>query len=89
MRDWAKTRTVTLRFKAEEACKFLRKVEREVKSDTTHVNESTLFGTSKSYSVTKVTEWFWQFDATYALLAYQGNNPEAVLPPSTLFSELL
>jgi len=46
----------------QETCKFLRKVEREVKSDTTKVTETTVFGNFKSYTVTKVTEWFWQFD---------------------------
>jgi hypothetical protein len=52
--SWNRTRSVTLRLKAEEKCKFSRKAEREVKSDTTHVTQSTLFGTSKSYTVTKV-----------------------------------
>lgn len=35
LKEWAKTRSGTLRFKAEERCKFLKKTEREVKSDTT------------------------------------------------------
>ncbi len=37
LRDWVKTRSVTLRFKAEEKCKFLQKVVREVESDTKSV----------------------------------------------------
>ncbi len=37
LKEWSKTRSVTLRFKAEEKCKFLRKVVREVESDTKHV----------------------------------------------------
>ena len=76
LHGWNATRTVTLRFKAEERCKFLRKVEREVESDTKHVTQSTLFGTSKSYTVTKVTEWFWAFTASYELQAVQGNDYE-------------
>jgi len=62
LKEWNQTRSVTLAFKAEETCKFLRKVEREVKSDTTRVTETTVFGNFKNYTVTKVTEWFWQFD---------------------------
>jgi hypothetical protein len=54
MKEWAKSRSVTLRLKAEERCKFLRKVVREVRSDTTSVSKSTLFGTSEHYTVTKV-----------------------------------
>jgi hypothetical protein len=34
----AKSRSVTLRLKSEEACKFLRKTERDVESPTTHVS---------------------------------------------------
>lgn len=61
VKEWAKSRSVTIRLRAEENCKFLRKVDRDVESDTKHVTNSTLFGTSKSYTVTKVHEWFWQF----------------------------
>jgi hypothetical protein len=73
--DWAKSRTVTLRFKAEEKCKFLRKVVREVESDTSQVSEGIL-GKFKSYTLTKVTEYFWQFDVAYELFAFCGNDPE-------------
>lgn len=38
LKEWAKTRSVTLRFKAEEKCKFLRKVVREVQSDSKSVH---------------------------------------------------
>jgi hypothetical protein len=83
LKEWSKTRSVTLRLKAEEKCKFLRKVVREVQSDTKsvrladrsigrkysnicmcnfQVSNSTFFGKSEHYTVTKVTEYFWQFD---------------------------
>ncbi len=39
MQDWSKKRSVNLRLKAEEKCKFLRKAVREVQSDTKHVSE--------------------------------------------------
>lgn len=35
-----------------------------------------MFGTSKSFTVTRVTEWFWQFDAKYELIVFMGNEPE-------------
>jgi hypothetical protein len=54
MKEWAEKRSVTLRLKAEEKCKFLRKVVREVRSDSTSVSKSTVFGTSEHYTVTKV-----------------------------------
>lgn len=37
LKEWSKSRSVTLRVKAEEKCKFLRKVVREVQSDTKSV----------------------------------------------------
>ena len=67
---------MSLRLKSEETCKFLRKAVREQESDTKHVTNSTLFGKSESYTVTKITEWFWQFDVRYELIAYMGNEPE-------------
>jgi len=76
LKDWSKTRSVTLRLKAEEKCKFLRKVVREVQSDTKSVSNSTVFGKSEHYTVTKVTEYFWQFDANYQLVAFQGTDSD-------------
>jgi hypothetical protein len=37
LKEWSKSRSVTLRLKSEEKCKFLRKVVREVQSDTKSV----------------------------------------------------
>ena len=39
LRDWAGTRAVTLRFKAEERCAFDRVTKREVESTVAHVRE--------------------------------------------------
>lgn len=80
VKEWAKNRSVTIRLRAEENCKFLRKTEREVESDTKHVTNSTLFGTSKSYTVTKITEWFWQF--TVKVPRYLSPPPLAHRLPS-------
>ncbi len=43
LKDWAKTRSVTIRFKSEEKCKFLRKAVREVESDTKQVSNYMVF----------------------------------------------
>lgn len=56
MKEWSKKRSVTIRLRAEENCKFVRKATREVESATKSVTKSTVFGKSESYSVTKV-EW--------------------------------
>jgi len=76
MKEWSTKRSVTLRLKAEETCKFTRKTVREVESDTRIVANSTLFGKSEAYTVTKITEWFWAFEARYELIAFMGNEPE-------------
>ena len=75
MKEWSAKRSVTLRLKAEETCKFLRKATREVESDK-FVANSTMFGKSESYTVTKITEWFWAVEARYELIAFMGNEPE-------------
>ncbi len=38
LKEWSKNRSVTLRLKAEERCRFLRKVVRDVASDTKSVS---------------------------------------------------
>lgn len=37
MKEWSKTKNITLRLAAEEECKFLRKETKEVQSDTKFV----------------------------------------------------
>jgi hypothetical protein len=64
---------------SEENCKFLRKVVREVQSDSKSVSKSTVFGTRESYTVTKVTEYFWSFHLRYSLFAYMGNETDKPL----------
>jgi len=59
MKEWSSKRSVTLRFSGLQNCTFDRKEEHEEKSASTSVHESTLFGTSKSFTVTKV-----RFDGT-------------------------
>jgi len=76
MREWAKTRTVSLRFSAEQRCAFDREVKREVESATKHVTETTMFGNFKSGTVTTVWEYYWKFDADWELSAYAGTNAD-------------
>jgi hypothetical protein len=78
--DWARTRSVTLRFKAQETCKFLREEVRQVESAQQHVVEKrTRWGgteTTTEKIVTTVREYFWSFEFSYELVAFQGNMPE-------------
>lgn len=87
---WQETRTVSLRFKAEETCEFLRKTEREVQSDVRQVTENTLIGTTTSYSVTKVTEYFWTFRiaCSIAVMAGTGDADAIVLCSHTTDSTI-
>lgn len=77
LREWAKTRTVTLRLTAKEDCKFLREETRKVESATEYVTETRGFLGNKSTKVEKivttVTEYFWSFEFEYVLDAYHSN----------------
>jgi hypothetical protein len=79
LREWAKTRSVTLRLLAEEDCRFLREETRTVESPEIVTETRGLLGgkTSKTEKVVaKVTEYFWSFAFEYEIVAYQGNAPD-------------
>jgi hypothetical protein len=80
LREWARTRSVTLRLAAQEDCKFLREETRKVDSGQEIVTETKGFlGGTKTRTekvVTTITEYFWKFDFAYELIAYPGNTPE-------------
>ena len=79
LKEWAQTRSVSVRFTASETCDFIKTVERKVESDTEYVTEvKGVFGTHKrtDKTVTTVTEHFWDFKMEYSLIAFQGNNPK-------------
>lgn len=78
LREWAKTRTVTLRLNAREGCRFLREESRHVESPEHVVESRGLLGRSTRTEkiVVKITEYFWSFDFHYELVAFQGNAPE-------------
>jgi hypothetical protein len=78
LREWSKTRTVTLRLEADENCRLLREEQRKVESPEAVTETRGFLGktTTTQKIVTTVTEWFWAFDFNYEILAYQGNTPE-------------
>ncbi len=81
LREWAGTRAVTLRLEAQEDCRFLREEVRTIESPELVTEARGFFGKDKITSkvVTKVTDYFWSFDFSYAITAYQGNAPDQPL----------
>eukprot|EP00939_MAST-03C_sp_MAST-3C-sp1_P004703 g4703.t1 len=81
MREWVKKgRAVSLRFEESEKCALDRKTSREVVSANKYVKTTTSrFGTSNTTvkRVHTVTEWFWNFEREWTLLAYPGSDPSA------------
>jgi hypothetical protein len=72
LKGWSATRTVTLRFRAEETCSFARKETRKEEAGGQTVVESSLFGSVTSKVVHTITEWFWDFAAGWEVLAVRG-----------------
>ena len=83
MREWAKTRSVTIRLTAHEDCGFLREASRKVESPHAHVTEvrglteTNITRTDKI--VTTVTEYFWGFDFEYEIIAFQGTATDRAI----------
>ncbi|MBL4848360.1 MAG: hypothetical protein JKY65_22805 [Planctomycetes bacterium] len=80
LREWVKERTVTLRFEAREDCTFLGEKTREIVSPVQRVTEfKGPDGEETSIRdkvVTTVTEYWWNFEFSYRLIAFQGNAPQ-------------
>lgn len=75
MCDWGKASAVSLRFRADESCTFLREETRDVEDPTKKVVEGRLGGLTANFSsktVTTVTEYFWNFEVSYELMAVRG-----------------
>lgn len=83
LREWATTRSVTIRLTAQEDCRFLREESRKVESAHENVTETRgLLGskiTKTEKVVTTVTEYFWGFDFKYAIVAFQGTSTERAI----------
>ncbi|CAE7683490.1 TRPT1 [Symbiodinium sp. CCMP2592] len=76
LQDWSKDKVVSLQFRAEEACRYLREETREEEDPTRHVEEVSVRGALQaaftSKVVTKITEYFWKFEVKYELVAIRG-----------------
>ncbi len=83
MREWAQTRSVTIRLTAHEDCGFLREESRQEESPHQHVTEVTGLPDGKikrtEKIVTTVKEYFWGFDFEYEILAFQGTATDQAL----------
>ena len=79
---WARQRSVTLRLSAMETCTFLREESRKVESASHVIEKKTLFGGTEQITekiVSTIKEYFWSFDVTWELVAFQGNEPDKPL----------
>lgn len=75
--EWARTRSVTLRLRAQETCTFLREETRRVEAPQQQVTEwrnpAGAVSSRTDKIVTTVQEFFWAFEFRYELVAFQGN----------------
>merc|ERR1712137_795739 len=80
MKNWCnENRSVTLRFRSTEKCAFNRKKEYKVESASQNVTEvKSIIGkaTITDKVVTKVRDYFWDFEVSYEIIAFSGNNPD-------------
>jgi len=82
MRAWSRSHAVSLRFRAEERCTYVREESHEVES-ATHITEVKKAGEEvpsvevKSKEVTTVTQHCWSFEASYELEALRGVGERA------------
>ena len=81
LKEWSKIHSVTLRFTSEQSISFIKEESREVESSTVETNIGTPIGSAKikSKSITKITEYFWNFRYAYKLLAYRGAQLEEIV----------
>jgi hypothetical protein len=85
MCGWAKTNAVSLRFRTENGCTFLRETTREVESAKKEVVEASIGGSIRSAltskTVTKVTEYIFKYESSYELMAVRGvgASPDDIL----------
>jgi len=75
VKEWSKQRSVTLRLRADESCKFLKKIVRNEESDK-NVTKAGFFGTFSSFTVTKVPEYLWEYNVKWELVAFVGVDSE-------------
>jgi len=81
--DASQSRSISLRFRSEETCTFVKKIEREVESKTKHVTEiKSIVGTKTITDkvITKVTDYYWNFRVKYELYAFCGVDRSTKIP---------
>uniref|UniRef100_A0A6B2KX34 Uncharacterized protein n=1 Tax=Arcella intermedia TaxID=1963864 RepID=A0A6B2KX34_9EUKA len=69
-------RSVRLRLSSEHSCAFVREATRKEESRTQNVTTVKGVATITEKVVTTITEYFWDFTATWELCAYPGSAPE-------------
>jgi hypothetical protein len=75
--EWAKKKTVTIRFSSTETCVFVKKEVKDVESPSKHVTESSGFGgllRTTHKVVTTVTSYHWTVGAEWEIAAYAGSD---------------
>ncbi len=71
--DWAKTRSVTMRFSASDSRAFVRDVTQEVKSTTATVSTNSLTGEkTESYKITTETKSYFENEIKYSVFFFMG-----------------
>jgi len=79
LRAWMPAQ-VSLRFRSQEKCTFLREEKREEEDPRKRVEEVSVGGVARaswsSKVVTTITEYFWKFETSYTLEAFRGVGAE-------------
>eukprot|EP01125_Pyxidicula_operculata_P015607 TRINITY_DN5321_c0_g1_i1.p1 TRINITY_DN5321_c0_g1~~TRINITY_DN5321_c0_g1_i1.p1 ORF type:complete len:1033 (-),score=293.27 TRINITY_DN5321_c0_g1_i1:235-3138(-) len=72
--EWSKTRSITLRFTAEQKTKFNRKTTEKIESPTYHTDIGRGAVEIKERSVYYMDYYFWDFDHLFELALFPGNS---------------
>eukprot|EP00931_Biecheleriopsis_adriatica_P058888 TRINITY_DN3514_c0_g1_i1.p1 TRINITY_DN3514_c0_g1~~TRINITY_DN3514_c0_g1_i1.p1 ORF type:complete len:950 (-),score=227.67 TRINITY_DN3514_c0_g1_i1:93-2942(-) len=94
LQSWAKSNAVSLQFKSEERCTFMRETTRKEENPTKHVEEVSTGGVPvaafTSKVVTEIKEYFWKLEVSYEIVAIRGVGAELVdrLPLLSQASEM-
>jgi hypothetical protein len=74
--EWARERSVSLRFKSEEACSFIKSKERKEETPTLVTETSGILGKGKKTQkiVEKVTDYYWLYKVSYEIFLFRGND---------------
>ena len=73
----AERRTITMRLQVNESTVASHQATRDVGDGRVHKQSSSLFGSSESQVVTRVTEYFWRHEVAYELIVFTGSDSSA------------